>query len=424
MELKGSRWSMNKRRKTYNPWRIIILVGLIAVGLYVNFVIVPVTPPLFVPTPTATRSVQSYITEAQSLSGEGKFVQAIDAYKVAIQINPKDATIYVAMAQLEIYTGNFDAAIEHAGNALVISDTNALAYAVRGYALGNQGNWLEASAALKKAMDLEPSNAIPFAYYTEVLLMEIDAGEDQPGTLDDAIAASQTAVELGPDLLETHRARGLLLEATQNYEEAVAEFEAAIKINPNIADLHLALGRNYRALSLLDQAVEEFNRAYSLNPTDPMPNLLISRTWATIGEYSRAVQAARTALKDAPTDPYMYGNLGVMLYRNKQYEEALPMLRLAVRGGVTDNGTEITGLPLNYGRVAEYYYVYGLAQARVGDCGEVLQVARLLRQGVPDDTVATDNADAMELICEERANGTATPTPTTTAKNAETTPTP
>ena len=41
--------------------------------------------------------------------------------------------------------------------------------------------------------------------------------------------------------METHRARGLLLEITGNYEQAVTEFQIAIAINPNIADLYLAL---------------------------------------------------------------------------------------------------------------------------------------------------------------------------------------
>ena len=44
-----------------------------------------------------------------------------------------------------------------------------------------------------------------------------------------------------------HRARGLVLEVTGNYEEAIAEFEAAVAMNENLADLHMALGRNYKA---------------------------------------------------------------------------------------------------------------------------------------------------------------------------------
>ena len=53
MYLRGSKWNMRrKRRKRSSPGRIIVLLLLIAAVVYVNQVIVPVTPPLFIPTPT------------------------------------------------------------------------------------------------------------------------------------------------------------------------------------------------------------------------------------------------------------------------------------------------------------------------------------------------------------------------------------
>ncbi len=104
----------------------------------------------------------------------------------------------------------------------------------------------------------------------------------------------------------------------------------------NIADLHLALGRNYRYLEQYDRAVEEFNRANALNPGDPLPNFYISRTYAAIGEYAKAIQFAEQALKVAPTDPYMYGNLGTMYYKNRQYEDAVKPLKIAVAGGTAE----------------------------------------------------------------------------------------
>ena len=45
---------MNRRRKPFNPWRILLLLILIGAALYVNQVVVPATPPLFIPTPTPT----------------------------------------------------------------------------------------------------------------------------------------------------------------------------------------------------------------------------------------------------------------------------------------------------------------------------------------------------------------------------------
>jgi tetratricopeptide (TPR) repeat protein len=201
--------------------------------------------------------------------------------------------------------------------------------------------------------------------------------------------------------METHRARGIVLELTGNYNEAAAEFEAAIAINPNIADLHLALGRSYRFLEQYDKAIEEFNKANALNPTDSEPDTYISRTYSTVGEYAKAIQYAQQAVKDDPLDPYLYGNLGQMYSRNAQYQESIEPLRISIRGGVSDDGREITGIPLDYGRVAEYYSSYGLSLARTGQCGEALQISQSLFEGVPNDETAAFNAGEIVNICQQ-----------------------
>jgi tetratricopeptide (TPR) repeat protein len=410
MYLKGSKWSMMKRRKRGNPWRIMGLLVLIGAAIYVNQIVVPVTPPFFIPTPTATRSPESYVTDAENLAIQGKMNQAIEAYNLAIEADPRNPSNYLAIARLQIYTNNYSEAVTNAENALLLNPNSSTAYALRGWAMGFLGEYFDAEGTVRKAIEIDPNNADAYAYLAEILALEVTETGDTLGTLDKAVEASRTAQSLNPTSLETHRARGIILEITSNYAEAVTEFEAAISINPNIADLHLALGRNYRAVELYDKAVEEFNRANALNPADPKPDTLISRTYATVGEYAKAIQFAEQAVKDSPLDPAMYGMLGTMYYHNLQYTDAINALRIAVRGGTNTDGNEVEGLPLDYGRIAEYYFTYGLAMARNGECGEALQISQALLQGVPNDDISTYNANEIINICEDIAAGI-TPTP-------------
>ena len=74
MYLKGSKWSYNKRRRRSNPLTLIILVLLIGAAAYINFVIVPTTSPLFVPSPTPTRSAESFTADAQTFGKRGKIL--------------------------------------------------------------------------------------------------------------------------------------------------------------------------------------------------------------------------------------------------------------------------------------------------------------------------------------------------------------
>ncbi len=414
MYLKGSKWSVNRRSRHANPFRVIILLILIGVVVYINQVVVPTTGPLFIPTSTPTRSPESYITDAEALMQDGKLEPAIKAYRLAIQANPQNASLYLTLAKLLIDTGKYEDAVTEASNALLINPNNSMANAIRGYAQGLAGDYLPGIAATKKAIELDSNNAVAYAYYAEVLALQSSDGKGDLGTMDNAIEASRTAVELAPTDLETHSARGLVLELTGNYAEASQEFEAAVAINGNIASLHLALGRNYRYMEEYEKAIEEFNKANALNPTDPNPELYISRTYSAVGEFAKAIQYAEQAIKDKPADPEfyasLYGNLGSLYYRNHDYQPAVDALRLAISGGTDSDGVEVQGLKLNYGRVAEYYFTYGLALARNGDCGEALLISQAIIQGVPEDATSQYNAQEIVNICKNLSvNMTATP---------------
>lgn len=412
MYLKGSNWSMLKKRRRANPWRVMTLILLVGAAVYVNQIIVPATPPLFIPTPTATRSPESFVADAEALLMDGKISPAIDAYYQAIRADPRNASNYIILSRLLIYNAKYDEAIENAANALLINPNNSMALALQGWAMGFNGDYFDAVATLKKAISADPNNYAAFAYLTEVYALQIQAGQDELSTLDSAVEASRTAQSINPNALETLRARGVILELTGNYEEAAVQFEAAINQNPYIADLHLALGRNYRYLTEYDKAVEEFNRANALNPTDPLPDTYISRTYLTVGEIAKAIQYAEQALKDAPTDPFMYGNLGTMYYRNEQYSEAIKYFRIGIQGGLSDGGEVVQGLPLDAGRISEYYQYFGLALARSAECGDAIQIAQILKEGQKNDEYAVYNADEMINICQGFITNPPTPSPT------------
>lgn len=407
MYLKGSKWSLKKRRQRQKPnyWRIFVLCMLIAAAVYVNQVIVPVTPPLFIPTLTPTRPPESYVAEAEAFLNEGKMSQAIQAYGQAIQSDPDEISNYLTVARLQIFSGDYENAVVNAENALLLSPNNSTGHALRGWALSFLDDYLNAEASLRKAIDLDSTNAAAYAYLAELLVRQSNSGEGGLDVVDRAIEASRTAINKAPNMLESHRARGLVLELTGNYKEAIDELSIAIEINSNIADLHLALGRNYRNALEYALAVEEFNRANALNPADPTPDLYISRTYATVGEYAKAIQFAQQAVKNDPTDPYLYGNLGTMYYKNYQYTEATEPLEMAVRGGITEDDYEVEAIKLDYGRSAEYYYTYGLALAKIGQCGEALKIAQTLQQGVPSDEIAVYNAQEMITTCQQIASG-------------------
>ncbi len=394
---------MNRRRQRPNWFRIILLSLLILAGAYINRFILPNQPQIGVPTPTATRSPESFVTEAEEYFAQGKLLPAIEAYKQAIASAPENPSVYVALARVQVFAGQYKDAQTSAESAILLNKNNANAHAVRAWALDFQGKTLEAEASIKQALELDPNNALAHAYYAEILVDAFYSGSGIVGAIEKAIEESKVAQALAPEALETRRARGYVLEATGNYEEAIREYEAAIAVNANIADLHLALGRNYRTLGIYDKAVEAFTRANALNPQDPTPDLFISRTYATIGEYAKAMQYAESAVTDNPSSASLRGNLGVMYYRNAYWNEAVSELGYVVNGGVTEDGVKIEPLNLapNDSRTAEYYFTYGLALSRLNQCGKALEVARSILERIPADELAVENANAIIVRCQQ-----------------------
>ncbi len=243
---------------------------------------------------------------------------------------------------------------------------------MQGWALSFQGEDLQAEAAAKKALELDPNNALAHAYYAEILLNKEDFGD-----LDKAIEHSKTARELDPSLLETHRARGLVLLNTQNIDEAIDELKAAIAINDKIANLHLNLGYAYRVRGDNDLAVEELLTAFALNPSSPEAPTEISLAYANEGQFGKAAQYAEQSVKVDPANARLHGNLGVMYYRNQELDKAINEL-----------------------------------------CTEAVPVFQALLSGVPDYELAVENAQAGIALCQESL-GTPAPTP-----EEEITPTP
>lgn len=403
MYLKGSKLNMNRRsrRKRPNFFRILTLLVLVGLAIYANETYIPQIDPLFISTPTPTRQPESFLSEAQDLLEQGKLTLAIPVFRQAIQSEPEEPGTYILLARLLVFTKDLDGAIEYAQDALLLSENNSMAFAVLGWAQGLNGTYLEGEANINNAIEIDPNNGMAYAFYSEILTLQLMEGQGGINTLDKAVDASRNALALSPNTLETHRARGLILEYTGNYDEAIYEYSQAIAINENISDIHISLGRTYYAIGDYANATEEYNRANTLNPGDPLPDFYISRAYATTGDYTNAVQYASLAVKDAPDNPNIQANLGLMYYRQRDYPNAIPPLRIALRGGLTDEGLEVNPIPLDYGTAAEYFYIFGLALAKNGECGEALQISQTIQQGVPLDEIAMFNALEMINLCQE-----------------------
>lgn len=353
MYLSGSKWSMRKkRRKPSNPLRILVLILLIVGAIYLERVVVPSVPPLFVATPTPTRSPAAILLEAESLYQAGKLQQAEAAYQQAINVDPESANYYIELARLQALNADLEAAETSARNALLINPNSPQAAATLGWILDLRANQATSSQArlelldaareqIDRALTQNPESARVYAYHAEILIDEyLFAGED---TVEQARAEAERAVQTDPQSLDAHRAMAIFWESTGNYEQALESYEAALRINNNLSILHLKVGDMHLALGNTDGAIDRYVRASSLAPTEVTPLRRIVLAYSRVGQYARASQYAADAVRLRPSDPVLHGILGQMYRKNDELESAVEQLGLAIHGGTLPGAWTING---------------------------------------------------------------------------------
>ncbi len=441
------------QRRTSNLYRLFILVILILAGVW--FIVQLGTGKFrnpFEPTPTSTRTINSLVLEGETQFKAGALSLAIAAYQQATtQGSSGDPHVWTELARIQAYSSRLlsnDAdrlqrlteALQSANQAVSIAPDDSDALAIRSFVL----DW-NADPALdplragdKKASDfifdaeqdavhalsLNSQNPLALAYYAEILI------DDQKWN--QAELYIKPALELGPQVMDVHRVYGYYLESTLNYSQAIEEYQKALAIDPNLTFLYISIGHNYRTLAFLstlpaqqsdlyNNARKSYAKAITINDqlkiSDPSPYLAIAKTYAQQGQFFAAALNAQTAIGLDPTNADLYGQLGDIYKRGRNFETSIIALRCAVEGcdaaascqavlaGSDCVGVTVKPLVLNPNS-ATYYLDLGsvlsaFAPNKPEYCPEVVSLLTQLKVAYPDNTVITRNADVGLAICAE-----------------------
>lgn len=452
------------RPRRTNVYRVFLWLLLILGGIWFwrQLESGAIRPP-FQPTPTPTRTVQSYIREGEAYFSAGYLEAAITAYQDATRLDPGNTQIWAELSRIQAYASNslttdqeryerLKQALDSANKAVSLAPDDSTAQAMRAFVL----DWnataaltpadertsllLQAEQAATRALQLDNQNALAMAFYAEILVDQQKWSQAEQVILQ--------ALERRPDLMDVHRVYAYVLESTMRYEQAIEEYKKAIEIAPNLTFLYISLGANYRRLALsasqeriqktlYEQAIEAFARAADINRQlgikDPVPYIAIAKSYSQQGDFFAAALNIRKALDFDPTNPDLYGQLGIIYQRARNYESAIPALQCALRGCDPetscqarfirscqgDEGVTVSGLPLSPGTV-DYYLVYGsvlaaLSRPEQNYCPEAIDVLEELMASYGDNPVILQNASVGLEICRSLAQALReTPTPRST----------
>jgi tetratricopeptide (TPR) repeat protein len=435
------------RKQGPNIYRLFFLIVMILGGVWlIRKVDQGEVKPLFLPTSQPTRTSDSFIMEGDAQFTAGDMDAAILAYQEAVRIDPNNAEVWAKLARIQTYSSallttdnarraRLGEALASAQKAVELAPDDSFAHAIYAFVLDWNANstlvdeeqvqryLLQAEQEANRALLLDSTNTLALAFYAEILV-------DQQKWTQAEINILQ-ALERDPSLMDVHRVYAYVLESFGKYNQAIQEYDIAISIAPNLTFLHLRAGANYRRLAfgslneetatqLYEKSLEYFAKAASINEQlgveDPIPYLSISRTYSQMGEFFIAARNVQKALEFQPDNADVYGQLGIIYFKSRNYEGSIPALKCAIRGctaeescdgrggcGPNDTPAQVTGLALSPSTVV-YYYTYGsvlaaLSRPQDNKCPEAIEVLTEVKVAFGSDPDIAGIISAGEAIC-------------------------
>jgi len=235
------------------------------------------------------------------------WMRAKEYFEKAIAKDPGFAPAYGGLAQLYARTrgslarnpgANRVQARQWAEKALKLDDALAETHTALGWVTFHEWDWAGAEREYRRALELNPSNALARIWYAQYLY------------------------------------------ATQRFEEAVTQARFAQQLEPGSLFVNTRAGAAYFLAGRVDEAMASWQKALELDPGYPDASIELARSHVTRGLHQNAISALQKALIFTDREPLVLGALAHAHARAGQRAEALKLVselkRLEERVGPED----------------------------------------------------------------------------------------
>lgn len=236
----------------------------------------------------------------QELTEEGRqaYERALRHYADVIEADIENEQVLSGVlkrhAETSIKLGNFDEA-ESDVEVLAEKDPDDLQVLVLQAALMRErGNMRGARAALDRAVELYPSEPVPF-------IQRAMLNKDNPALLSDVIADLDQAAKLRPGLIEPWIVRFRLLKQQGDIENALLELRKGIDANPDSDRLRIMLVRELWNAGMSSQAEKEVLEIAEERPEDVEWLKIAASLMAEGGRFRDAANLMRQVYELDPT---------------------------------------------------------------------------------------------------------------------------
>lgn len=351
-----------------------------------------------------------YINQGNQLVTQGRWDEAIKAYKEAIKRDPNSGVAYNQLGVALSNQGRWDEAIEAYRQATILRPQDVTTHKNLSGALESQGLLNQAIEAYRKIIELQPNSAVvcnnfgillkkggrlPEAIeaYNKAIALDsnyataydnLGTALSEQGRLPEAIEAHKKALSISSNNTWFINNLGTALIKVNRLDEALKLYQEAVTVHPKNAELHYKLSLVLKMLDHFESAQKACDLAVEINPNykarcQPTDEISQGNRLRTRGRLREAVEAYQNALKLNPNSDIALNELGVTLLQQHHVGEAIDEFRKAIKIKPT----------------AEAYNNLGMALREQGRLDEAEQAYRSALNINPEDTAARNNLSVL-----------------------------
>jgi tetratricopeptide (TPR) repeat protein len=332
--------------------------------------------------------------------------RSIGAYEAARALRPEILAVWINLGGALADRGRLDEAIACDRKAVELDPKNAMANNNLGVVLGRAGRTDEAIDCWRRALRLDSKLGGTYTLLGNAL--------DDKGRVDDAIACYKKAVEHAPKLVVAHINLGALLcDAKKDYDGAIACFRRALELEPKNATIHFNLGNALRDKGDVDRAVAAYQDAVGLDPKYSMAHYNLAGMRMRQGQVDRAIADFQKAAAADPKFAPAQFSLGLAYFGKGRVDDAIacwrratvldpkaPMAHGALGQALLGRGRYAEARDESARALAllpENHPIRSQALAQVRACERMLKLEERLPRLLRGEEAASSNGESLEL---------------------------
>lgn len=277
------------------------------------------------PAPPAAQSgrAEAYLhfSQARLFDAQGRFNEAIDEYKKALNIDPKNSTLYSEMAQT--------------------------------YLRNNRAT--EARNAADEAVKLNADNIDAHMLLSQIYWQVLVRNNAQPSDaqINQAVHEYEEIIRINPSDPQAFLLLGQLYQVLKQPAKAEEIYKKHLNVDPGseegvlaLADLHIKAGDNKGAIGILENYLK--NR-----PDSDRASKALGDAYFYMMDYAKAADTYKKAIQLGSDDPDIESNYAQALFNDDRFDEATAIFEKMLRDNPTD-GPTLLRLSQIYRRTMKY----------------------------------------------------------------------